>query len=200
MLAPALIQNVYPKRFKHLFTFNGSTTYLRHYETKKYGLRHAFTAVMVAYQSALLALALFTVFKRFHAVPNWGADGLLRFVLIAVALLALELLNLLLHLFFSSLFELETLGHRCLQARYYLRLLSSIPLIPLLLLCYYSPLDRALLNDGLLIFIVFYHIFWQILLVSLYWKALRRYLLHFFLYLCSLEVLPLLWLAKSLLF
>ena len=192
----ALFKNAYLARFQRFFAFGNSAQYLRHYGYKKYEARHFFQ--MVIGQSLLFGLVLFTLFKRIHPIEIQGFSDSGLFLFTTVCLLLFQLLHAVLHLFLSSLFNLKSFGAVYLHNKYRLLFLSGIPFIPLLFLTYYSPIPYRILLDGLIAYTLFYLGFWQVLITVEHWKYGKGHFALLFLYLCTLEALPLLGGAKFL--
>lgn len=191
----ASFKNMYSDRFYRFFAWSDSAPYVSHYRHKKYRRFHFFRIVIGP--SLLLGLVLFTVFKRAHPSAIRGFSDATLFLSTTACLLLFQLLQAVFHLFFSSFFDLEVLGDVYLHTKYHLLFVSGIPFIPLLFLVYYSPIPYWVILDVLIAYTIFYLGFWQVFIALAHWKYSKGGG-YFFLYLCTLEILPLLWVAKFL--
>jgi len=195
----ALVKQIFPKYFPDLFRIfsRNSTSYRKFLEQQAPTTWPALLANLVF----ILSVGLYTVFIMLYFVPETKLSFWRVFFISSISLTAIYSVKYLLLSFFGWLFGQQLLTKKYITLVFNINKITAISLLPLLFLLAYSQGNLwqfTLLISFIVVGILL--IFRYILALSLFRKNAEIQIVQFFLYVFSLEILPLLMLYKLLMF
>jgi hypothetical protein len=194
--ALACIRLIFPKYFKNLFLLFMQTS-IRQKQTREQLLQNNLASVLLNIlfvASAGIYITLFIQFKHWVEIPFY------QLLLYSVGILFIVYLGKFLFLAFSGwVFNVPEATNAYTFIVFLVNKVLGIVLIPFVLLITFSPLPikeiSITISAGLAILLIMYRYLISFGVVRLNLKVSA---LHFFLYLCAVEVLPLLLIYKLL--
>ncbi len=186
---------LYPRRFFQFitasFSNNAQWQLLREWYPLNNGLTYLYSLMYFAAYALLINGIAMSTGGSISIVGSWWLDLLLLF-LIAAFIISGKYLTI---MFLAVLFDARDSGERYLTTQITFALVSLLVMVPLLLVLYYQPGPISLVTSLIMLGLTQFLRIVRSLRVGLTEKSFG--LLYLFLYLCALEIIPLLIVIKT---
>jgi hypothetical protein len=195
LMAIAFIQATIPKRLQQVFRSVALPYYVNQLEREGNLLSERMSLALLFVYYSSLSLLLYKAVAVFSPEVLLNVHGIILFLGIFVILIILSLLKTATVTFIGNVFKTAKSAHDYLINNLIFNIVTGLLLFPAVIFCIYIDNPVYLWIAGLIVAILLIYRFIRSFMIGL--SNTRYSIFYLFLYLCTLEILPLLILFKT---